>query len=133
MLKQESERYIPVVVLLNSSSTYIYNMDYPAVVCGICVCCHAIYSGRRCGRTSRGHIGGRSHRIFPPSFCGAYLNFYREKDSAFPFPPSTVKSNFVDPRSDRSPLVGHDCLFLFLFFLRKDPSLCDCIEIRLVS
>ena len=39
------------------------------------------------GRTSRGHTGGRSHRIsHPPSFCGACLNFSREKDSAFPFP-----------------------------------------------
>ena len=48
------------------------------------------------GRTSRGHTGGRSHRIFnPPSFCGACLDFCREKDSAIPFPSSTVKSNFV--------------------------------------
>ena len=39
------------------------------------------------GRTSRGHTGGRSHRIsHPPSFCGACLNFSREKDSAMPFP-----------------------------------------------
>ena len=39
------------------------------------------------GRTSRGHKGGRSHRIsHPPSFCGACLNFSREKDSAIPFP-----------------------------------------------
>ena len=39
------------------------------------------------GRTSRGHTGGRSHRILhPPSFCGACLNFSREKDSAIPFP-----------------------------------------------
>ena len=39
------------------------------------------------GRTSRGHTGGRSHRIFhPPSFCGACLNFSREKYSAIPFP-----------------------------------------------
>ena len=39
------------------------------------------------GRTSRGHTGGRSHRIFhPPSFCGARLLFSREKDSAIPFP-----------------------------------------------
>ena len=40
------------------------------------------------GRTSRGHTGGRSHRIFnPPSFCGACLDFCREKDSAIiPFP-----------------------------------------------
>ena len=38
------------------------------------------------GHTSRGHTGGRSHRIFhPPSFCGACLNFSREKDSAIPF------------------------------------------------
>ena len=37
--------------------------------------------------------GGRSHRIFhPPSFCGACLNFSREKDSAIndSFPSSTV-------------------------------------------
>ena len=39
------------------------------------------------GRTSRGHTGGRSHRIsHPPSFCGTCLNFSREKDSAIPFP-----------------------------------------------
>ena len=39
------------------------------------------------GRTSRGHTGGRSHRIsHPPSFCGACLNFSREKDSAITFP-----------------------------------------------
>ena len=45
-------------------------------------------------RTSRGHTGGRSHRIsHPPSFCGACLNFSREKDSAIPS--STVKSNFT--------------------------------------
>ena len=56
------------------------------VVC-VCVFCHPIYSGRQaCGRTSRGHTRGRSHRISPPSFCGACLNFSREKDSAVPFP-----------------------------------------------
>ena len=53
----------------------------------ISTCCHPIYSGRQiCGRTSRGHTGGRSHRISPPSFCGACLNFYCDKDSAVPFP-----------------------------------------------
>ena len=30
-----------------------------------------------------GHTGFISH---PPSFCGACLNFSREKDSAIPFP-----------------------------------------------
>ena len=34
-----------------------------------------------------GHTGGRSHRIsHPPSSCGAYLNFSREKHLAIPFP-----------------------------------------------
>ena len=47
------------------------------------------------GRTSRGHTGGRSHRIsHPPSFCGACFPFSREEDP-IPFPLSTVKSNFV--------------------------------------
>ena len=33
------------------------------------------------------YTGGRSHKIsHPPSFCGACLNFSREKDSAIPFP-----------------------------------------------
>ena len=50
------------------------------------LCCLPIYSGRQaCGRTSRGHTGGRSHRTsHRPSFCDARLNFYREKDSAIP-------------------------------------------------
>ena len=65
-----------------------------------------IYSGRQTfGLTSRGHTGGRSHRISPSFFCGACLNFYREKVSVVPS--STVKSNFVYPRINRSRLVGH--------------------------
>ena len=51
----------------------------------VCVCFLPIYSGRH-GRISRGHPGGRSHRIFhPPSFCGACLDFSPEKDSAVSF------------------------------------------------
>ena len=43
-----------------------------------------------------GHTGGRSHRIFhPPSFCGACLNFSREKDSAIPFPRATGATGHV--------------------------------------
>ena len=53
----------------------------------LCVCCLPIYSGRQaCGRTSGGHIGRRPHRILnPPSFCGACLNFSRDKDSTVTF------------------------------------------------
>ena len=60
-------------------------------VSGKCVCVCVFFPFMRdikfVGRTSRGHTGGRSHRISqPPSFCGACLNFSREKDSAIPFP-----------------------------------------------
>ena len=60
---------------------------------GVCVCvCVCVFFPfildiKFVGRTSRGHTGGRSHRIsHPPSFCGARLNFCSEKDSAIPFP-----------------------------------------------
>ena len=57
----------------------------------VCVCVCVFFPSmldiKFVGRTSRGHTGGRSHRIFnPPSFCGACLDFGREKDSAIPFP-----------------------------------------------
>ena len=55
------------------------------IVC-VCVFFPSILDIKFVGRTSRGHTGGRSHRIFnPPSFCGACLDFCREKDSAIPF------------------------------------------------
>ena len=55
-----------------------------AAVC--CVFFPLILDIKFVGRTSRGHTGGRSHRISHPPFCGACLNFSREKDSAIPFP-----------------------------------------------
>ena len=68
----------PTVIL------YIY-INRHVVVC--CVFFPSILDIKFVGRTSRGHTGGRSHRIFnPPSFCGACLDFCREKDSAIPFP-----------------------------------------------
>ena len=36
------------------------------------------------GRTTRGHTGGRPHRIsYPPSFCGACLNFLARRIQPF--------------------------------------------------
>ena len=55
-------------------------------VCVVCVFFPCILDIKFVGRTSRGHRGGRSHRISHPPFCGAFLNFSREKDSAIPFP-----------------------------------------------
>ena len=62
------------------------------------------------GRTSRGHSGGRSHRIsHPPSFCGACLHFSREKDSAF--------LSLVDREVEFFDLIVlHPLGILFLFF-----------------
>ena len=61
------------------------------IQCNTCVCVFFpfILDIKFVGRTSRGHTGGRSHRIFHPlSFCCA---FSREEFShSFP-----VKSNFV--------------------------------------
>ena len=60
-----------------------------AYINGVCVCVFFpfILDIKFVGRTSRGHTGGRSQRVFHPlSFCGAYLNFFREKDSAIPSP-----------------------------------------------
>ena len=59
---------------------------FSRVMCCVCVFFPFILDIKFVGRTSRGHTGGRSHRISHPlSFCGACLNFSREKDSAIPF------------------------------------------------
>ena len=77
------------VILENYPITIvILNLLYCVCVC-VCVCVFFpfILDIKFVGRTSRGHTGGSSHRIFhPPSFCGACLNFSREKDSAICFP-----------------------------------------------
>ena len=68
---------------------------YAVCVGVLCVCCRPVYSGRQtCGRTSRGHTGGRSHRIYPPSFYGACLDFHHEKNSVVSFPRRLYNSIF---------------------------------------
>ena len=97
------------------------------VYCDVCVCvfCHLISFGRRTyERTSRGHTGGRSHRRkvtqdFSTFFLRCLPSFLSREGFSRPFPSSTVKSNFVYPRINRSPLVGHDFfIFYFLFFVK---------------
>ena len=61
--------------------------DFSLNIMCVCVFFPFILDIKFVGRTSRGHIGGRSHGIsHPPFFCGTCLNFSREKDSAIPFP-----------------------------------------------
>ena len=93
------------------------------------VCCHPIYSGlQTCGCTSWGHTGGRSQSISPPSSCGACLNFYREKDSAVPFPRRPCSRTLCT----RELIVLHLLLGMIFFFVcvRKSPDSWDCTETR---
>ena len=81
----------PLVVCLHRVVVYISNHPSSSVVSFAST------------STSRGRTGVRPHRISPPFFCSAYLNFSREKDSAV-------------PSLRRSPLVG--CFqIVFVFFL----------------
>ena len=73
------------VLRIERNNTAVQKCDASSV----CVCAFFpfILDIKFVGRTSRGHTGGRSHRIsHPPSFCGACLRFSPEKDSAIPFP-----------------------------------------------
>ena len=73
------------------------------------------------GRTSRGHTGGRSHRIsHPPSFCGGCLNFSPRRIRPF--------LSLVDREVEFCILNDSIVLvllgiyfFIFLFFSEKNP------------
>ena len=82
----------------------------------MCVCVlssHLFWTSNLWTHQPWSHTGGGSHRISPPSFCGAYLNSYREEDLAAPFPrrPRNRISNFVYPRIDRSLYSCWACFF----------------------
>ena len=54
------------------------------ILCILCVSFPSILDIKFVGRTSRGHTGGRSHRIsHPPSFCGACLHFLARRIQPF--------------------------------------------------
>ena len=63
----------------------------------------------------------RSHRISPPSFCGACLNFSREKDSAVPFP-RRPWSRRPNPVGDTDGVPWQTCQGITLRWIPK-PSL----------
>ena len=59
-------------LIMNNSKHRVLRM------CCVCVLFSFILDIKFVGRTSRGHTGRRSHRIYhPPFFCGARLNFSR--------------------------------------------------------
>ena len=83
---------------LNRQNSYQWSAEqYTYTVC-VCVCVVCVFSSHSIWTSSsldvparvtqeEGHTGF----LIRSSFCGACLNFSREKDSAIP---STVKSNF---------------------------------------
>ena len=86
-----SKRVLPWQVtmdqLIRAALSYTHYWYQVSSGCVCCVFFPFILDIKVVGRAGQGHKGGRSHRIsHPPSFCGARLNFYREKDSAIPFP-----------------------------------------------
>ena len=85
-----------------------YNLGEKDTTLCVCVFFPFILDIKFVGRTSRGHTGGRSHRIsHPPSFCGACLNFSREKDSAIMIPFARRPCSRILLYTNRSPPVGH--------------------------
>ena len=99
---------------------YLLNWTSPCV----CVCCHPIYSGRQaCGRTSRGHTGF----LRLPSVVLALIFIARRIQPSLSLVDRKVES-CVPTNYSFSLLVGH--FIFFTFFVRNNPSSCDCLEIQ---
>ena len=71
-----------------------------------------------------------SHRIFPPPFCGAYLNFSRKKGSAVPFPRRPQSRILYTNDLIVLHLLRVFLKYILIFFVRRNPSSCDDTEIR---
>ena len=76
VLYNENVTSLPILYYYRTGSIlmYYYIAHQCMYVVGVCVCVFfpSILDIKFVGRTSRGHTGGRSHRIFnPPSFCGS--------------------------------------------------------------
>ena len=92
----------------------------------VCVCLLPIYSGRQ---VSWMYQPGSHRRKVTQDFSSTFLLrrmtlFFSREGFSRSFPSSTVKSNFVYERFNRSPLVGH-FYFYFYFLVRKNPSYRD--------
>ena len=91
------------------------------------LCCHPIYSGRQLWTHQPGSHRRKDTRGFSTFLLRCLTSFLSREGFSRPFPSSTVKSSFVYPRNNRSPLVG---IISFFFFVRKNPSSCDCTGIQ---
>ena len=105
----------------------------------VCVCCVVIPFILDVGfvavpRYQPGsHRGGKLSRISLPSFCGACLNFYREKDLAIHFPRRLWSRILCTHELIVLHLLGIYFYFLSIYifsFVRKNTRSCDCTESR---
>ena len=90
----------------------------------VCVCCHPIYSERQtCGRISRGHTGS----LHLPSAVLALIFIARRIQLSL----SLVDRGVYRILCTHKLIVLHLLGMIFFFFLaRKNPSSCNCTEIR---
>ena len=113
----------PIRISYGKFITPVYTMQAIEGYTYVCVCVFFpfILDIKFVGRTSRGHTGGRSHRIsHPPSFCGACLNFSREKDSATLFPRRPCSQMLCT----NDLIVLHPLgifIFILVYFCKKNP------------
>ena len=81
--------------------------------CPITIVCVLCFLPIHSGHQVRWTYQPGSHRIFhPPSFCGACLNFSREKDSVIPFPRQPLSRILCT----NDLIVLHSLGNLFLFY-----------------
>ena len=94
--------------------------SFPSVLIQyVCVFFPFIVDIKFVGRTNRGHTGGRSQDFSSTFFLRCVPLFFSREGFSPSFPSSTVKSNFVHQRFNRSPPVGHFYFLFFKFLVRK--------------
>ena len=98
----------------------------------LCVCVlssHLFWTSDLCTHQPGSHSRRKVTYGFSTFLLRCLPLFLSREGFSLLFPSGTVKSNYLYPRINRSPLVGYDFFFIAVFG-SKNPSLCDCTEIQ---
>ena len=133
-LEQHKERYD--IIIGEEWCIFLLQVPRDFLPCNlfsvcVCVCFLPIHSGHQVRWT---YQAGSHRRKVTQDFSSTFLlrrvpSFFSREGFSHSFPSSTVKSNFVYQRFNRSPLVGH-FYFYFLFFSEKNPVTCLYFTLR---